>query len=235
VGVPLTVDGPALKGASPQTILEWAVRRFGDRVSLACSLGVEDMAILDMLSRITPAPRVFVLDTGRLHQETYDLMERARDRYGVEFEVYFPAAENVERLVRIKGPNSFYNSLEDRRECCGIRKVEPLSRALAGEDAWITGLRRGQAVTRGALSAVEQDDAHGGIVKISPLADWSDEQVWEYVRSNNVPYHRLHDQGFPSIGCAPCTRAVLPGEDIRAGRWWWENSDQKECGLHARR
>lgn len=229
------IPASQLEGATPQEVLAWAAARFGDHVALACSMGAEDMVLLDILVEIRPRARVFLLDTGRLHQETYDLVERARERYGIDFEVYFPRSEAVEGLLRVKGPNSFYQSVEERRECCHIRKVEPLSRALSGLDAWITGLRREQAVTRSEVAVVEEDAGHGGILKINPLVTWTGEQVWEYIREHNVPYHRLHDQGYPSIGCAPCTRAILPGEDVRAGRWWWENPEQKECGLHVRR
>lgn len=220
---------PQLSG---QALVLWAIREFQDKVSLACSFGAEDMALVDMLCRITDSPRVFFLDTGRLHQETYDLMAAAIARYGISFEAYFPQTDLLEALIRAKGPNSFYDSVENRRECCRIRKVEPLARALTGLDAWITGLRRSQSVTRTDMQTVEVDEAHGGILKISPLADWSQEEVWDYMRKNTVPYNALHDKGFPSIGCAPCTRAIEVGEDLRAGRWWWESPEHKECGLH---
>ncbi len=218
----------------PQALLQWAVEQFGNRVALACSFGAEDVVLVDMLAKITPQPRIFVLDTGRLHQETYDVMERCRQRYHIEFEVYFPQTALVEQLLRTKGANSFYLSVENRKECCHIRKVEPLGRALQGLQAWITGLRRQQAVTRANVPRIEVDDAHGAILKLNPLADWSEQQVWDYIRAHNVPYNVLHDRGFPSIGCAPCTRAIQPGEDIRAGRWWWETPEQKECGLHVK-
>ncbi|MGQ9790676.1 MAG: phosphoadenylyl-sulfate reductase [Armatimonadota bacterium] len=218
----------------PQALLKWAVEQFGNRVALACSFGAEDVVLVDMLVKVTPQPRIFVLDTGRLHQETYDVMERCQQRYHIEFEVYFPQTALVEQLLRTKGANSFYLSVENRKECCHIRKVEPLGRALQGLQAWITGLRRQQAVTRASIPKIEVDEAHGGILKLNPLADWSEEQVWEYIRAHNVPYNVPHDKGFPSIGCAACTRAILPGEDIRAGRWWWETPEQKECGLHVK-
>ena len=220
--------------ATPQELLSWALERFGERISLACSLGIEDMVLVDMLVKIRLKPRVFVLDTGRLHQETYDVLDEARMKYGIEFEVYFPQMEKVQELLRLKGANSFYQSVEDRKECCGVRKVEPLGRALAGLEAWTTGLRREQSVTRTELNKIEIDDAHNNIVKINPLADWSEEQVKEYVKANRVPVNVLHNKGFPSIGCAPCTRAIAPDEDVRAGRWWWENPDLKECGLHVK-
>jgi phosphoadenosine phosphosulfate reductase len=176
--------------------------------------------------------RLFTLDTGRLNQETYDCMDAIRERYGVQIEVFFPEATGVEKMVRENGLNLFYNSVDLRKLCCAVRKVEPLNRALKDLDAWMTGLRREQAVTRVDIRKVELDKDHGDIVKINPLVDWSYDDVWDYIRRNNVPYNRLHKQGYPSIGCAPCTRAVRPGEDFRAGRWWWENPNTKECGLH---
>ncbi len=216
------------------SVLRWAVERFGSQVTLASSFGAEDVVLIDLLAQIDPKAKIFVLDTGRLHQETYDVMEQCRQRYGVSFDVYFPKSESVEELLSHKGPNSFYQSIENRKECCGIRKVEPLRRALDGKKAWITGLRRAQAVTRASLPKAEIDFTHGGILKLNPLAEWSEEQVWAHIRANDVPYNALHDAGFPSIGCAPCTRAIKPGEDVRAGRWWWETPEQKECGLHVK-
>lgn len=221
-----------LERAPLESTLKWALAEYGCRISLACSFGAEDVVLLDSLMKLDPSTRVFVLDTGRLHEETYELMDRCRTRYGIEFEVYSPDTKHLEELLRVKGPNPFFKSIENRKECCSIRKVEPLRRALQGQRAWITGLRREQAVTRFGLSKLELDLEHGGITKLNPLVDWTEAQVWEYIRANDVPYNVLHDQGFPSIGCAPCTRAVKPGEDIRAGRWWWESPEQKECGLH---
>jgi phosphoadenosine phosphosulfate reductase len=222
------------ENADAPAVLRWAISTFGRSVALASSFGAEDVVLIDLITKIDPNPHVFVLDTGRLHQETYDLMERCRQRYGIDFVSYFPRTESVEQLVRTKGPNSFYQTIQNRLECCGIRKVEPLNRALAGKSAWITGLRREQAVTRSSLPKVEMDFDHGGIYKLNPLAEWTEEQVWAYIRANDVPYNELHDAGFPSIGCAPCTRAVAPGENVRAGRWWWETPEQKECGLHVK-
>ena len=217
-----------------EEVVSWIVKQFGDRVTLASSFGAEDVVLIDVLSKATDSPRVFFLDTGRLHQETYDVVDRVRAGYGIEIETYFPRTEAVQELIRSKGANSFYASVENRKECCHIRKVEPLSRALKNVGAWITGLRRIQSVTRNDMPKVEVDDIHGGILKVNPLADWSQEQVLDYIRVHDVPYNKLHDQGFPSIGCAPCTRAIQPGEDIRAGRWWWESPEHKECGLHIR-
>ncbi|MDO8586213.1 MAG: phosphoadenylyl-sulfate reductase [Armatimonadota bacterium] len=228
----ITSYDAALANASALDTLKWAVDKFGDKMALASSFGAEDVVLIDMLCSVTSCPRAFLLDTGRLHQETYDVVDRIRARYNIRIEVYCPRTETVERLVHEKGPNSFYGSIENRQECCHIRKVEPLSRALSGLDAWITGLRRSQSTTRDGLPKVEIDNAHGGIVKVNPLAEWSEAEVWSYIRERSIPYNKLHDQGYPSIGCAPCTRPVQPGEDIRSGRWWWENPEHKECGLH---
>ena len=214
-------------------IVTWALERFSPRIGLACSFQAEESVLIDLMHRVRGADfRLFTLDTGRLNQETYDCMDAIRERYGVQIEVFFPEATGVEKMVRENGLNLFYNSVELRKLCCGVRKVEPLNRALKDLDAWMTGLRREQAVTRVDVRKVELDKDHGDIVKINPLVDWSYDDVWEYIRKNNVPYNRLHKQGYPSIGCAPCTRAVRPGEDLRAGRWWWENPNTKECGLH---
>ena len=219
------------RGKPAEDIVRWAGETFGPRVKLASSFGAEDVVLIDIVARAAPAIKVFTLDTGRLNDETYEAMERVRERYGMEIETVFPERIAVEQLVREKGFYSFRESIENRRECCHIRKVEPLRRALAGATAWMTGLRRDQAATRTETDAVQWDEGNA-LLKINPLVDWTNEQVWEYVRANNVPYNRLHDQGFPSIGCAPCTRAIQPGEDIRAGRWWWELPENKECGLH---
>ena len=214
-------------------IVTWALERFSPRIGLACSFQAEESVLIDLMHRVRGADfRLFTLDTGRLNQETYDCMDAIRERYGVQIEVFFPEAMGVEKMVRENGLNLFYNSVELRKLCCGVRKVEPLNRALKDLDAWMTGLRREQAVTRVDVRKVELDKDHGDIVKINPLVDWRYDDVWEYIRKNNLPYNRLHKQGYPSIGCAPCTRAVKPGEDLRAGRWWWENPDTKECGLH---
>ncbi len=219
---------------SAQEILKWAFETFGDRVALASSFGVEDVALIDIMVGLNPKARVFTLDTGRLDEETYEVMEKIREKYGIPIESYFPEAKAVEQLERTKGLYSFRKSVENRKECCGIRKVEPLGRALATLDAWITGLRRQQSVTRTAVAKIEVDASHHNMVKLNPIADWTEKQVWDYVRKRGVPYNKLHDIGYPSIGCSPCTRAIKPGEDIRAGRWWWETPEQKECGLHVK-
>lgn len=199
--------------------------------AFANSLGAEDMVLTDLIARHAPGIELFTLDTGRLHEETYRLMHRLADHYDIRLRVIFPKPEIVERYAGANGVNAFYRSVELRKACCHARKVEPLQRALSGKAAWITGLRRAQAVTRRELPEQEFDTVHG-IPKFNPLASWSEQEVWTYLRDNGVPYNELHERGFPSIGCAPCTRAVAAGEDIRAGRWWWEDPESKECGLH---
>jgi len=216
----------------PQEILKWASNTFHPKIALSSSFSTEDVTLIDMLWKINPKFRVFTLDTGRMNQETYTLIDRIRAKYDGQVEVYYPNTAAVEKMVREHGMNLFYESVACRRLCCNVRKVEPLMRALHGLDAWITGLRRGQGVTRTEVKKVEIDEAHGNIVKVNPLADWSNEQVWSYVKKNSVPYNTLYDKGYTSIGCEPCTRPIKPGEDIRAGRWWWESPDEKECGLH---
>ncbi len=223
-----------LEGRDPAAVVAWAAQTFGDGLALACSFSLEDAVVAHLLCQSTAQPRIFALDTGRLPEETYLAAERLAARYGVAIEWYFPQAGAVEALVREKGAYSFRSSLADRHECCRIRKVEPLARALAGRTAWLTGLRRAQSVTREAIATVELDPAHGGLVKVNPLAGWTSAQVWDFARAQDVPVHPLHRAGYPSIGCAPCTRAVQPGEDARAGRWWWERAEHKECGLHRR-
>jgi phosphoadenosine phosphosulfate reductase len=219
---------------SAQEVLSWGLAKYGKKIGLACSFGAEDMVLVDMVAKINPETRIFTLDTGRLAQETYNVMDEARKKYGIEFEVYFPQTSAVEKMEREHGPNLFYNGIELRKLCCNVRKMEPLRRAFGELDAWITGLRREQAVTRTGVAKVERDEANN-LIKLNPLADWSEEETWAYIKENQVPYNALHDQGYPSIGCAPCTRAVAPGEDVRAGRWWWETPEQKECGLHVKK
>ncbi len=201
------------------------------RPALASSLGAEDMVVTDTVLEAGLPIAIFTLDTGRLPPETLELLERVRSRYGRKIEVYRPDPGRVANYVAEHGANAFYESVELRKLCCHIRKVEPLARALTGRDAWITGLRRAQSITRADLPLREHDAVHG-IAKFNPLADWSENEVWAYLRDRGVPYNALHDRGYPSIGCEPCTRAIRPGEDVRAGRWWWESRDTKECGLH---
>jgi phosphoadenosine phosphosulfate reductase len=214
-----------------QDVVRLACGQFGRNVVLSSSFGAEDMALADMLMRVDSQARIVTLDTGRLPQETYNVMDATRERYGAAIEVFFPQADAVQAMVAEHGVNLFYHSVDFRKMCCGVRKMEPLKRALAGLDAWITGLRREQSVTRTAVHKIEWDESNQ-LIKINPLADWTEADVWKYIRDNNVPYNALHDRGYPSIGCAPCTRAIQPGEDQRAGRWWWEHPETKECGLH---
>jgi phosphoadenosine phosphosulfate reductase len=211
-------------------VLKQAAREYFP-VTFANSLGAEDMVLTDLIEKYQSDIGMFSLDTGRLPQETYDLMQKVRERYSMPLHVYFPSGALVEEFVLKHGVNGFYDSVENRKACCHARKVEPLKRALAGKKAWITGMRREQAVTRGSLEVSALDVDHG-LHKFNPLLDWTNAEVWEYIKANNVPYNALHDQFYPSIGCAPCTRAITPGEDIRAGRWWWEDPQNKECGLH---
>lgn len=200
----------------------------------ASSFGAEDMVLTDLIARHYPGIGIFTLDTGRLPEETYDLMQKVKEHYGVSVHAYFPDASAVERYVAQHGPNGFYDSVALRKRCCYIRKVEPLKRALADKKAWITGMRRDQSTTREELELSAYDSDHG-LHKFNPLCDWTEKDVWNYIRQHDVPYNALHDRFYPSIGCAPCTRAITPGEDIRSGRWWWENPESRECGLHTRK
>ena len=216
--------------AATRDTLERIARDFTPAV-FASSLAAEDMVITDLILKNQLPIGIFSLETGRLHKETLAMVVRVKEQYGYDIALFRPQPEAVEAYVSQNGLNAFYDSIDMRKECCRIRKVEPLGRALKDKKAWVTGQRRAQSTTRAEL-AVQEDDAAHGMVKFNPLADWSEEEVWEYLRSNGVPYNELHDQGYPSIGCEPCTRAIQPGEDVRAGRWWWENPDSKECGLH---
>jgi phosphoadenosine phosphosulfate reductase len=229
------VSGLALQAEplSAQDVVRLAHQRFGHNVALSSSFGAEDMVLVDMLMKVDAKARIFTLDTGRLPQETYNVIDATRERYGATIEVLFPQAEAVEAMVAEHGVNLFYHSIENRKLCCGVRKMEPLRRALSGLDAWMTGLRRDQSVTRTDVHKIEWD-ASNQLVKVNPIVDWTHDDVWKYIRENNVPYNALHDRGYPSIGCGPCTRAVLAGEHERAGRWWWEHPDTKECGLHVK-
>jgi phosphoadenosine phosphosulfate reductase len=197
----------------------------------ASSLAAEDMVLTDLILKANLPIGIFSLETGRLHKETLEVLDKVKAHYGYEIQLYQPQPALVEEYVSKNGLNAFYDSVDMRKECCRVRKVEPLGRALSGKKAWITGQRRAQSTTRAEL-AVQEDDASHGMAKFNPLADWSEQDVWQYIRDNNVPYNSLHERGYPSIGCEPCTRAIQPGEDVRAGRWWWENPESKECGLH---
>ena len=212
-------------------VIRWASRVFRSRICFATSLGAEDQVITHLLSDVGLDIRVFTLDTGRLFSETYELIDKTEARYARRVEVFAPQTEEVESMVAEHGINLFYKSVENRKLCCSIRKIHPLMRALSGVDAWICGLRRDQALTRQSVQVVEWDEQFG-ITKINPLWNWSEPQVWDFIRKNEIPYNPLHDKGFLSIGCSCCTRAVAAGEDVRAGRWWWEQPEHKECGLH---
>jgi len=227
---PELVDAVAEKTARAATLLRNIARDYAP-VVFANSLGAEDMVLTDLIWREDINIGIFSLDTGRLPVETYELIHEAEQRYGRKLEIYFPRHDAVEAYARAHGSHGFYESVEARKACCHARKVEPLQRALAGKGAWVTGLRAAQSATRDKLKLISHDPAHN-LVKASPLAEWSEAEVWVYLRANNVPYNRLHDCNYPSIGCAPCTRAIQPGEDVRAGRWWWESPETKECGLH---
>jgi phosphoadenosine phosphosulfate reductase len=220
-----------LEKFSALEIVEWAVKKFENSLVFASSMGAEDQVLTDMLVKVSPDTRIITLDTGRLFPETYQIIEKTQRYYKKSIETYFPNYVEVEKMVNTLGINLFYDSVEKRKMCCHIRKIEPLERAFKGSEAWICGLRRDQSVTRSTNKVVEWDEANQ-LVKINPLIDWTEEHVWEYLTLNNVPYNKLHDNGFRSIGCQPCTRAVKEGEDVRSGRWWWENPEHKECGLH---
>ena len=220
--------------ATPTEILRTGIAAADGPVSLACSFSLEDVAVIEIAHQAGLKLGVFAIDTGRLNEETYEVAEALTERYRLRIDWYFPRHEAVEALEREKGLFSFRESIDNRRECCNIRKVEPLSRALAGLAGWVTGMRREQSPTRGELSAIERDELHGGILKINPLLAWSEEELLAFADAHGLPRNRLYRQGYRSIGCAPCTRAVQDGEDARAGRWWWENPESKECGLHRR-
>ena len=222
----------AARTAAAQALLADIAGNWAPAV-FANSLGAEDMVLTDLIVKAGLPIEIFSLDTGRLPLETYDLMAAVQAHYGLKLKIYFPQASTVEDYVRANGINAFYESIELRKGCCYVRKVEPLKRALAGKKAWITGMRAEQAATRGNLATREYDEGNG-LEKFNPLADWSEKEVWTYIKQNAVPYNALHDKFYPSIGCAPCTRAISLGEDIRSGRWWWESPDSKECGLHVK-
>lgn len=218
---------------NPVEFLRYFMDQFSDRIALATSLGAEDQVITDMMAGISKEAKIFTLDTGRLFPETYNLIDKTNKHYDIKIDVYFPQSEKVEAMVKEKGVNLFYDNVDNRKLCCGIRKVEPLQRAFKGLDVWVCGLRKDQTISRFFSELVEWDKVNG-LIKINPLIDWTEKDVWNYIRKKNVPFSPLHERGFASIGCQPCTRAVQPGEDFKAGRWWWEGQEQKECGLHKR-
>ena len=217
--------------SSAEDILSFFLVEYKGKIALSSSLSIEVQVLTDMIVKTDRQARIFTLDTGRLFPETYQLIDKTDMTYGIKIEVFFPDYKTVQQMVREEGINLFYNSIENRHRCCEVRKLEPLRRAFRGLDVWICGLRREQSVTRKDMQAVEWDAMHNKI-KINPLIHWSEDDVWEYIHKHHVPYNKLHDHGYPSIGCEPCTRAVKPGEDIRSGRWWWESPNHRECGLH---
>lgn len=220
-----------ITGLSPVESLTLLADIFPGQVTFSTSFGWEDQVITHIIFSNNLPIKVFTLETGRLFPETYYVWNRTMEIYGKVIHAYYPKNDLLEQMVNAKGPNSFYESVDNRKECCGIRKVEPLNRALSGNKCWITGIRAEQSVSRQLMEDVEWDEQHN-LVKFHPIYNWSLDEVKDYIKKYNIPYNTLHDRGFPSIGCAPCTRAVQPGEDFRAGRWWWEDQSKKECGLH---
>jgi len=218
---------------SAEELLSFFLKEYSGAIALSSSFSVEDQLLTEMVVNIDPNTRIFTLDTGRLFPETYDLIDRTSKKYNKPIEVFFPDPADVESMVRDKGMNLFYSSIENRKLCCNLRKIKPLARAMKGLKVWITGLRREQSVTRVDMQMIEWDE-NNNLLKLNPLINWTEDEVWKRVKERNIPYNPLHKKGFVSIGCQPCTRAVLPGEDPRAGRWWWENPDTRECGLHKR-
>jgi phosphoadenosine phosphosulfate reductase len=216
---------------NPEELIVWFLNEYKGKIALSSSLGAEDQVLTQMICLIDKNTRIFTLDTGRLFPEIYDLIDLTNKTYNISIEIFFPEKDAVEQMVRTKGINLFNESIENRKECCRIRKIEPLKRAFNGLEVWICGLRKDQTITRFNSKMIEYDEINN-LIKINPLINWNEQQVWDYIKKNKIPYNTLHDKGFPSIGCQPCTRAIAKGEDIRAGRWWWEQPDQKECGLH---
>jgi len=224
-----------LKEKTPQEIISWVIDHFDKNdIAFSSSMGAEDQALTDMLIKIDPEINIFTLDTGRLSEETYTAIEKTIEHYNKHIEILFPDSSDIEEMLGKHGPNLFYESIDERKLCCQVRKVKPLKRKLSSLTVWICGLRRDQAQTRSDIGAIEWDE-NFEIIKINPIIEWSEKDVWDYIHKNNVPYNKLHDQNYPSIGCAPCTRAIGIGEALRAGRWWWEDPDEKECGLHSQK
>ena len=219
------------ENSSPRQLLQYFLNEFKGKVIQSSSLGAEDQVLTDMITKIDKKIKIFTLDTGRLFPETYELIERTNKQYDININIYFPDWQKVEKMVRDKGINLFYRSIENRKLCCHLRKIEPSKRALEGFDIWVSGIRKDQTVSRFYTKMVEWDETNR-LIKVNPLLNWTEKHVWDYIKKNNVPYNELHDRGFSSIGCQPCTRAIKSGDDFRAGRWWWEEPDNKECGLH---
>ena len=219
------------ENSSPRQVLEYFLNEYKGKIIQSSSLGAEDQVLTDMITKIDKKIKIFTLDTGRLFPETYELIERTNKQYDININIYFPDWQKVEKMVRDKGINLFYRSIENRKLCCHLRKIEPSKRALEGFDIWVSGIRKDQTVSRFYTKMVEWDETNR-LIKVNPLLNWTEKHVWDYIKKNNVPYNELHDRGFSSIGCQPCTRAIKSGDDFRAGRWWWEEPDNKECGLH---
>lgn len=219
------------KNADIKELLEYFLKEYRGKIAFSSSFGAEDQVLSDMILKIDNEANIFTLDTARLPQQTYDVMDRTNLKYKTKIRVYFPDSRDIEKLYQEQGINGFYDSAEHRKECCYVRKIAPLKRALNGVDVWITGLRAEQSSTRELMQLFEWDEGNR-VIKLNPLILWRESDVWDYIRENGVPYNALHDEGYPSIGCAPCTRAVQDGADIRSGRWWWESPEHKECGLH---
>lgn len=230
-----TVDelNAKFKNSTPEEVLEFLINDKTKKAALSSSFGAEDQVLTSMMLKINKEANIFTLDTGRLPYETYSVIDETNLKYGIKVNVFFPNNDSVEELYKKQGINGFYESIDNRKRCCFVRKIEPLQRALKDVDVWITGLRASQSITREEMQMFEYDEGND-VIKVSPLIEYSEEDVWEYINKNLVPYNKLHKQGYPSIGCAPCTRPVKDGEDIRSGRWWWENPEHKECGLHAK-
>ncbi len=222
-----------IKNKPTLEILQFVSHEFGGKIKFASSMGLEDQVITHILAAHKIPVEIFTLDTGRMFYETYELIDKTQARYKMQLKIYFPDAGEVEEMVNSKGINLFYQSIENRKQCCGIRKIKPLKRALKGMDAWITGLRKEQSPTRKNMQIIEWDESNS-LIKVNPLLYWTEKQTRDFITEHKIPYNTLHDKGFPSIGCQPCTRAVVQGEDIRSGRWWWENPETKECGLHTK-
>lgn len=222
-----------IKDKSTLEILQFVSCEFDGKIKFASSMGLEDQVITHILAAHKIPVEIFTLDTGRMFYETYELVDKTQARYNLPIKIYFPDAGEVEEMVNTKGINLFYQSIENRKQCCGIRKIKPLKRALKGLDAWITGLRKEQSPTRKDMQIIEWDESNS-LIKVNPLLYWTEKQTRDFITEHKIPYNTLHDKGFPSIGCQPCTRAVMQGEDIRSGRWWWENPETKECGLHSK-
>ncbi len=230
---PVSIHFEELETKNAKDILSWSMEKFSPKIAFASSFGAEDVVVIDLMNKIDKNnARIFTLDTGRLNPETYEVMDRIQKKYQIPIETLFPDHLEVEKMVYENGINLMYESVSNRKLCCEIRKVHPLKRILGTLDAWITGLRRDQTFTRANTKKIEIDSSNNNIFKINPLADWTNDMVWDYIKQNGLPYNKLHDAGYPSIGCAPCTRAILSGDDLRSGRWWWENNLHKECGLH---